>query len=135
MNRLRQRSDPAVRRAVGSHFDPDGGTPYWLERERAFDLAREQLIATVTHTESRERADSLRLRVCALWARQGESMRARVCYQETRFTGGDELRALALHRIAALSGLPDTRRLRLTFTRLVGLSPAAYRQGRAKETT
>lgn len=38
---------------------------------------------------------------------------------------------LPLHRVAALCGFTDTRRLRLTFTRLVGQSPAAYRHLRS----
>jgi len=72
-----------------------------LERDRLFALAREQLIAVAEHADTPERADSLRLRGCELWARQGDAERAGACYRNSSFVS-DEMRALAQHRLAAL---------------------------------
>ncbi|MBI3178767.1 MAG: hypothetical protein HYZ27_03855, partial [Deltaproteobacteria bacterium] len=71
-----------------------------MESAHAFDAARRQLDSIVGALPAEE-ADSVRLRICGLWARQGEVAAARQCYGATAFAG-DEARARARYHAAAL---------------------------------
>jgi tetratricopeptide (TPR) repeat protein len=72
-----------------------------LERRGSYDLARRQLDAVIA-METGAAADSLRLRRCATWHRQGQLEPARACYEKARLAT-DEARALARYRGASLA--------------------------------
>ncbi len=71
-----------------------------LEAKRAWDAARRQL-AGVAGELGGEAAEEPRLRICALWAREGEVMRARQCYATAKVASA-EARARARYHAAAL---------------------------------
>ncbi len=73
-----------------------------LERDRQFALAREQLAAAAEYADTPDRGDALRLRACELWIREGDLLSGRFCYEQTVLRGGDEPRARALYRAAAV---------------------------------
>lgn len=74
-----------------------------LERERAFDAARRQLQAVAEHASSHQAA-ALRLRICALWTREGHREAAWACYDGLAGRLEDpEQQALAAYHAAALT--------------------------------
>ncbi|OGQ88909.1 MAG: hypothetical protein A2289_27065 [Deltaproteobacteria bacterium RIFOXYA12_FULL_58_15] len=81
-----------------------------LERARRFDEAREKLAAITANVDG-ELADTVSLRLCAMWTLEGKKEEGRRCYNgSVAALATDEARALAAHRAAVIALDQDDRK-------------------------
>lgn len=80
--------DAHVRRIIGIHFHPDGGAPYWLEREKALGIDARGEIRTLTDLERLGPMDEEALRSRPVMDFVPRSERGRLAGAVVTETGG-----------------------------------------------